>query len=64
MSNFKNSICFFGAMPNRNEIMRAVLILGKLSGWPLKDMLDLTWIELVGWLDEAQKLEREIMASE
>lgn len=38
------------------------MILGKLTGWSLREMLDLTWQELMDWLDEAAKLEREINA--
>lgn len=43
--------------------MRAALMLGKLTGWGLAELRSLAWADLLEWLDEAGKLEREINAS-
>lgn len=40
--------------------MRCVLLLNRMTGWGLEELLALTWDELEGWLKEAAVLEREL----
>lgn len=49
-------------MPERRESKRAILLLGKLTGWPLREMLGMTWQEILEWITDAAELEKEINA--
>ena len=49
-----------GFHPPRRRAKAGVLILAKLSGWGLDELLDLEVTELRAWIKSAQKLEREI----
>lgn len=42
--------------------MRGVLLLNRLTGWGLRELLALTWDEVERWLEEATALERELSA--
>lgn len=40
-----------------------MLILRKLTGWGLRELLGLTWRELLEWLDDAVAVEKELNVS-